>query len=480
MSVYKVDAEAQRRASETSNDRYSSRTDSFAAIYDLAALRKDQTLPVFKAAHKLSWSECIFQIFFSIQGPIFFYLPSGLRNVGYLPGIGVTILVALFYAYIMNMFLKTEERVRKKFTHRFTEDSNISIRTLINYVFVETSTKRTIAKYLNAYLKYEIILGFSLNVSFNNLFISQNLQIILRYFGYSMSTRMVLIALFPITTLFALVPDLKVMSSIAYFSTGLFISLIFEILYFVCTDPTPLPKVEMIGDMSKLPSFIAVVFLTISCTPVLFQLKQEMKIRKQFGSLFGSLNLALSIVVLLNVCFSIVAYLRFGDKTESNVLQNLPQNTAVVISNIFLTCTLICNNAIMFFVIFETVWCGSFVQFISSSSHKKLCEYFVRTLINLFITVMAIIIPTFSLLIDLASCFSCPFDSLFLPVLLYFLTEWSEAKKNWRLAFVTLESVFFFAIGILFCVMTLNSFVAELISLYSLPHGHLSQNYSNV
>lgn len=413
----------------------------------------------------MSWAECIFQLFFSIQGPAFFILPNGFKNVGYLLGVIGALGITVFYAYMMHIYLWCESELRRK--KHIPEETNLSIYSLNDLVFTGSSTMTRVSRYMNTYLKYEIILSWSLSLSFAELFICQNVRLILRYFGYSMTNRMILITMFPLTTLMSLVPDLKVMSCIAYLSTIVIIVIMFEILYFILIDPSPLGSIHMIGDLTQLSTFLATVFFTINCTPLIFPLKQEMKKPSQFGSIFGSFNSAMFILIVLNICFSLFGYIKYGDATDVDLIQNLPQNLTITISNCLLTVAITACGAISFFVIFETIWCDELVTLVNDSRYLKLYEYMARISTNLLITVMAIVIPTLEIFINLISCFSYPYDTIFLPALLQCMIVWNNGKRDLHFAFIMIKNFALCLIGVAFSVTSFLTCLSEISSYYN-------------
>lgn len=460
---YKLNHKVVRRLSISNADRYA-KHDSLTIEHGLAPLRKNETLPVHKTKNGTSWAGSIFQLFFSIQGPLFFILPFHFKKVGYLLGLVAAVAVGVFYVYMMQIYLWCETELRKQ--KNIAAETKLSIYSLVDLIFTGSNTMNRIRRYTNAYLKYEIILCWAFSLSFNELFICENIKLILHYFGYKMTNRIILVIMFPFTTLMALVPDLKVMSCLAYSSTLLNIVIVFAILFLMTVDLTPLVKVTMVGNVFELLPFVGVVLFTINCTPLIFPFKQEMKKQEQFGSFFGSLNTSMALFLALNVCFSLFGYLKYGNDTQENLMGNLPQDLATTVSNCLLTIAVIANGAVSFFVIFETVWCGELLALIGESRNRKLYEFMARITINFLITVMAIVIPTLSIFINLISCFSYPFDSIFLPAVLQSVLIWKDGNRNIQFFIVIGKNVMLLVVCFAFSLVMLISCVSELYSFY--------------
>ncbi len=467
MMTYKVSSPKNvRRIFDASDGRFSKTDDNNGPENGAPpALQRTATLTVLSTKNRMSWAECIFQLFFSIQGPAFFVLPGGFKDVGYLFGIVGSFGISFFYLYMIQTYLWCERKVRKR--RNMADHEFMSLYSLVEFVFVDTEQQKRIGYWLNVYLKYEIILSWSFSLSFALLFACSNIKLILGQYGYAVADRMILFTLFPLTTLLSWIPNLKVMSCIAYFCTLMFVVIMLEIIYYVMTDVTYVPKIQMIGDMSMLSTFLATVFFTIVSTPLVFPLKNEMKRPAEFGSACGSFNSAIVIVILLNVAFSLCGYIKYGSKTADNILENLPSSRLMIVSNCVLTAAMICCGAISFFVVFETIWEGSLKALCSKSRYVKLYEYAARTFINLFITIVPLAVPSLDVFINMISCFSYPFDSIFLPVILHTMLLWKDEKlNNMSIVFILALNSALVVVSIGFSIVTFVVCVREIINLY--------------
>lgn len=422
--------------------------------------RRDHILPVIKIKNGMSWFSCLFQLLFSIQGPVFFILPNGFQTVGYLIGIIGAAAVSLLYIHTMQIYLWCETELRKK--NDIAAETNLSIYSLVDHIFANSKTMTRVGQCLNAYLKYEIIFSWSLNLSFNEIFMCQNIRLILRYFGYTMTDRMLLLAMFPFTALISFVPNLKIMAWLAYISTVAIVAVMLEITYFIAADTVPSTTVDTIGDWSAVPTYLATVFFTINLTPLIFPLKHEMKKQHQFGSTLGSFNTSIMVGIIINICFAAFAYLKYGNAVQDNIIKNLPQDLTVTLANCLLTAAITASGAISFYIIFETVWCGDLLNLVAKSRYLKLYEYITRTFLNLLVTVSAIAIPSLDLFINMLSCFSFSYDGIFLPAILQSVYLWSDDKRDLRFAFLMIKNILLFAVGIVFSLTTFMACISEI------------------
>ncbi len=437
--MYKVSAEAVRRASKISSDRFSKKDEEGVESGKLT-LRSNRVPPRFKTQSGMSWAECIFQIFFTNQGPPFFLLPGSVKGVGYLPAIVGSVFISIFFGYMVHTYLWCEKEIRKR--KNMSEEKHLSIYSLVEHTLEETAVRRRIATYLNFYLKYEIILSWGLSLSFANVFVCQNINVVLQYIHRPVSNTTLLLLMFPVTSLVSMVPNMRAMAKFSYFTICSIMAIIVEILYFAIVDRSPLPEIEMVqADLLTSCSFVATLFFNVVFTPLLFSFKNDMKNPQQFGSVFGSFNTSEFILLFLNLSFALIGYIRYGQATSANILENLPQNNVTVVSNVIFVMAMIQSGAVSFFIIFEALWDDRLKAVFAESKHLKLYEYLIRTLINFVITIIALAIPSLDLLTNLIACFSYPYDSVCLPLLMRTLLMWKHKHNLKFFCFLGLNSI---------------------------------------
>ncbi len=413
----------------------------------------------------MSWSECFFQILISIQGPTAFLLPSGFKTIGYLACILGSFGVVFFYLYCTHLYLWCESEVRKR--KDVSAEKQLNIFSIIELTFAGSQNKKLLAKCLNQYLKYEIIISWSLTLSFGQIFLCDNIRLILSYFGYEMTNWMILIMLFPFSTLVSWIPNLKVMAFVSFMSCFVLVLVMLQIVYIIFLDPAPLPQIQMIGEMGELGTFLGTLVSAMVCTPLLFPLKNEMKQPRSLSSSFGSWNASLLLFVTLNVSFSFFCYIKFGNNTSDNILYNLPLTLPLVISNGLVAVTVIVGAGPTFFVIFETIWGENLRKLCSNSDYELFYEYVARTFLNLSITVIAVAMPSLDILVNLISCFSYPFDSVLLPLLLHMVLICGKENRGTSFPFLLLLHSALAAICIFFSTTMFLAFLSGVLAAYS-------------
>lgn len=406
----------------------------------------------------LSWMECFLQIFYFIQGPVFFTIPGVFKNVGYLPGIAGFFGIGLLNLHFLQLYLWSEKEVRR----RNKSITAVTLDSLVEHVFSGLVGKPRLALYLKTYLKYEIIIGWFLGFAYAEIIICQNFALTLNYYGFTASSRLILLYICVPLSAMSMVPNLKSMTHVAHLSTLVIVVIILETLFYVFTNQTPLPEVNLIGDISTLPTYFNTVIFSLGFSPMLFPFKNEMKHPDNFGSITGSLSTATFLLIVLNCSFSFLCYLRFGVNTQENIVRNLPGNALVAITSAAATVTMICGGALAFYAIFQMLWCGTLDTLFQNCTHIKLYEYATRIIVFSCITAVALFVPSLSILINFASCFSWPYDVIFIPIAMETVIELKFNTFRWKKIVIVLKNAILTVFCVAYAVVSLLLSISEL------------------
>lgn len=408
----------------------------------------------------LSWTESFLQIFHSVQGQIFFVLPGGFKNVGYIPGIIAFLIIGFLNLYFIHLYLWCEKEVRK----RDKVIKMINLSSLVEHVFADFAGMPRLALYLRTYLKYEIIISWFIGLAYFMLIVCQNLALTLNYYGYFLSNKIIFLYMCIPTSIISLIPNLKAVVWSAHLSLIIIIVFILETLFYIFTDETPLPKVNSFGERSFLPTYFNIIISAVGFTPLIFPFQNETKNPEIFSSSLGSLNIATVFLLILNSAFSLLCYLRFGESTRENILNNLPRNQLVALTSAAMTITMICGGALAFYAVFQMLWCDTLDVYFKHSKNIRLYEYTAKIIVFAFIISVALFVPSLSILINFSSCFSWPYDIIFIPVAMETVIELKYDLTKWRKVFIVIKNVILTAFCIIFCV------ISFIISVYEYLH----------
>lgn len=411
----------------------------------------------------ISWIEFVFQTFSTNEGPAIFVSPVFFKNVGYLPGALGSLAVAVLYGYMMQIYFWCDDRIRTK----KKIEKKQSLYSLVTNIFDEYNHPR-IGSWLNFYLKYEIILSWTMGLSFNLLYATKNVQLILDYFNVQMTDQLVLLYLSIPTMLIFSFPHIRAITFFSYFIMITMIVVCLEVVFYLIigTEQTANPRVVMINDLSMLPDFLFNTFFNLTCTAILFPLKNEMKYPSNLRKLFGGMNVSIFLIAILNMLFSLMTYFQLGDDVGENIISNLSQNQIVIVTIGLFVMGIIGGGALSFLVIFETLWIDGCDNLFSQCKYIKLYEYLVRSMLALFIILFAMVVPTFGSLINLVSCFSYPYDSILLPLILQSVIIWNDRQSDTKTVLILIKNVIISVICIAACLVAFYKSLTEIVSYY--------------
>ncbi|XP_065202129.1 proton-coupled amino acid transporter 3-like [Planococcus citri] len=408
----------------------------------------------------ISWAEFVFQIFITIEGPAVFILPATFKNVGYLLGILGTVGIAIFYMYLMRILSWCDEYMQKK--RKLKQQSLYS---LITNIFDEYKYPR-VGSWLNFYLKYEIILSWTMGLSFGLFFANKNVQLILAYFHIQTTDQFVLLILSIPTMLICWFPHIQSIAFFSYFITIIIAAVMLEVMYYLLINPVENPRVLMINDVSTLPDFLFMMFYVITYTALVFPLKLEMKYPSNLKKLFGGINLSIILIAVLNIFFCLLVYFKLGDEVQDNILSNLPNNEIVLVTNCLFVVGLMGSGALSFYLIFQTLWFDGWDSYFKKSNFVKFYEYVVRSMLGIFIIILAMVIPTFNLFINLISCFSYPYDSVLLPIILESVIVWNDKQNTTTAVLILIKNITIGVLCVLACLLAFYISLLEILSVY--------------
>lgn len=408
----------------------------------------------------ISWAEFVFQIFITLASLAVFIIPGTFKNVGYLPGILGSFGVAFLYAYMMWILLWCDEYIQKK--RRIEQQSLYS---MIDHIFDEYKCPR-VGRCLNFYLKYEIILSWTMGLSFGLFFINKNVQLILAYFDYQTTDQVVLLGLAIPTMLICWFPHIQSIACFSYFITLIVPVVICEVLYYIIINPMENPRVVMINDLSALPNFVFTVFYVLIFTPLIFPLKLEMKYPSNLKKFFGGVNLSIFLIIILNTFFSLLVYFKLGDDVQDNIVANLPKNRVILITYCLFVVSLLGGGALSFFMIFQTLWYDGWENYFKKSSCIKFYEYVIRSMLGLFIILLAMVVPTFSLFVNLISSFSYLYDSVLLPLILQSVIVWNDKQNTTATVLILIKNITLGVLCVLACAIAFYESLTEILSYY--------------
>ncbi|XP_065222489.1 proton-coupled amino acid transporter-like protein pathetic [Planococcus citri] len=407
-----------------------------------------------------TWKEFVFQIFISVEGPNIFVIPALFKQIGILVGIVASVVVGLFYTNAMHSYLKCANEMSRR-----RNVPQQSLYKLPQMVFEEISCPR-IGHYIKLYLKYEIIISWCLGLSLQWQFIVENLKLILSYYQYTPDNVHILACLLLPLILISWIPSLKYIDYVSYIVTFSIFLVTGVIVYLLVWHTPEYATFEVIVpvNLASLVTFTSYMFIMLSFTPLVFPLKNTMKNPESLSKTFGPLTLVIAAMIVLNCAITVLVYVEIGDDVEENLFENFSHTPLVLATNCFFALLAMASISPSLLVIIMAFWNDGLENHLCDSKYTKLYEYLVRSSICVFITLGVILVPSFTNLINLITCFSFPFDSIMLPAVLEIVLAWSDSKKRCTREFKlicvknTIIGVFSLAVIVLSLIVCVGNF----------------------
>lgn len=83
---------------------------------------------------------------------------------------------------------------------------------------------------------------------------------------------------------------------------------------------------EAFGNISDYPLFLGIVIFATSAAYIMIPLENAMKTPKSFTKRFGVVNTAFTLVAVTYVLIGVLGYLKYGNKVDSSITLNLPND----------------------------------------------------------------------------------------------------------------------------------------------------------
>lgn len=296
------------------------------------------------------------------------------------------------------------------------------------------------------------------------IIIATNIQFMADFFDVKLNSKLTITALIIpfilITQKRNILKFLVPFSSVTNMFTVVMVSVIISSSFIYRVDSSP----KIFGDEFFIPKGFAMFILAIRSTGLLLPLKNDMKNRKQFSQICGSLNIAGASITLIYYGFALICYINYGDTVHDNILFNLPSKSGVsFVVYLLYTLSLSISYLLSFTSCFNNLWANELELKIKDGWTKTICDCGIRLGMNVFSYLMAIAVPRISLIAAITGTFGILID-IALPPFLQLLLQISE--KQVRCFTVLKNSIIITIAAGLFC-MSATRCAHDLIKLYT-------------
>lgn len=366
------------------------------------------------------------------MSPTLLSLPHTFKMVGYVPGFIGSFSTVILYAYCMHMIVDSEYVLCKRL--RRTKMSY----TEVVYRAFRTGPKsvRWMASYSKNLIYAALICIWGGGNAIYVLLISQNIRSVLWYFfKWECTDRFIILCLVIPLVLLCWAPNLKLMVFYSSFSNTVNVCCILVISYLAAQGLNPLKERKAFGELSKLPYFLGVVFVTVNGTGLLMSLKNQMRNPRKFRSRTGVLNVSYVTTGISYALFGLICYLHHGDEIKDNVILNLHDNLFTTLIKLLYALSVIFFYPLVSYVTFDIVWNDTLKKKFTKSSNQKIMKCLVQTCSALSSIVLAYVFPNMEIFVSITGTVCASLDSIIMPALINMLVysqenRWLPNAKN--------------------------------------------------
>ncbi len=393
--------------------------------------------------------------------PTLLNLPKSFNEVGYLVGVVGSFSTVILYAYCMHMIVASEYVLCKRLRR-----PNMTYTEVLYYAFAKgPEGARPWAKYMKRLIYLDFVVMWGGGNAIYVISICDNLKSAVSYlFDFrDLSDRAVMLYITVPLVLLCWIPNLKFLVTCSIFSNIINMCSIVVILREVLHNTPSILERESVGDFSKLPYFLGVIFVTVDGTGLLMSLKNQMRNPKKFKSKFGVLNVSYVPTGILYAVFGLLCCVKFGKGTQENILQNLENNFFGNAVKLLFSLSVVCFYPLCSYVTFDIVWNellkGKFTPGVGSA----ICEYTVKTVNALGSIVLAYIVPDIEVFITLTGTMCASFHSIILPAVAEILIFYEQEGSRWRF----IKNIFLVLLGLTLVIAGSVDSYFKLIDYYS-------------
>lgn len=157
------------------------------------------------------------------------------------------------------------------------------------------------------------------------LIIAGNVEQMVRHYAHvTFDIRIYLLMIMVPIILISFVPNYKYLAPISMVANILCASGLCITLYYLVRDLGPINNVDMVRDISGMPSFLAITIFAIEVIGIIMPLENNMKKPRQFLGAFGVMNVGAIIATVAFIIVGFLGYWQYGEGTSDNITVNLP------------------------------------------------------------------------------------------------------------------------------------------------------------
>ncbi|XP_975480.2 proton-coupled amino acid transporter-like protein pathetic [Tribolium castaneum] len=386
--------------------------------------------------HPNTFSGALMHLLKSSLGTGILAIPSAVAAAGIIPGVVGTVLTGLLCTHTIHLLIFASQEICKK-----AKVPMLGFGETAHAVFKHGPKRvQPFANFAKNFVDASLLLTYCSGNAVYVVFITGNIQDVVNYHHENVSDwplhYYILMLLVPLI-ICCQIRQLKHLVPFSVIANVTMITAFLITLYYMFSGigDIKIDDRKLFNDISLFPLFFSTVLFAMEGIGTMLPIENSL-IKPQFIGCPGVLNIAMSCVVTLYTVIGLFGYLRFGDKVNANVIEELPNtDIAAQVAKMCVATAVFFTFMLQFYVPCEITW-RKLSQKIPKNYHN-VSQIAVRTLLVLFITALAVAVPKLDAIIGLVGsiCFSTL--GLFIPAVIDIILNLGEdgdfGCMKWRL-----------------------------------------------
>lgn len=386
-------------------------------------------------------------------------MPYAMKNLGYVTGTVLMIVVSFVYFHTVSILITTEYQMCKLFKMKYFSFIGLTDKIFAMAPFPLNKLRRFIR-----YLMY-VYFGLPVGGAAWLVVMSGSLQQVAHYFHMDFKmTHIVTVLIFPLT--FCCMFDRLLRILVPYSALTNCMSFVMALIVVSCSILYGSPKqdVRPFGRIAFIPQGMALFVETLRVTAAIIPLKNDMRRPGKLGGISGVVNISAIALTILYTGFGVLCYANYGEGVRDNILLNLPSNDLILfITNLLYTAEMFVAYVLTFYLYFINIWSAELQENLKNNKYKYVVEYSIRLGYILFGYFICIGVPNLGLISSMSGIAGIVVE-LALPSVLQLLFVLSQKRKS---CWLIVKNFIILTFSAVLFVMSIVSCAQDIIKLYS-------------
>ncbi|KAK9875545.1 hypothetical protein WA026_009353 [Henosepilachna vigintioctopunctata] len=360
-------------------------------------------------------------------------MPMAFMHAGLLEGIIGTLLVGFLIAHTIQILVTASHKMCV-----LTRVPSLGFSDTAEAVFKNGPKPfRSCASSARLFVDIGLLMCYLFGNGVYMVFIADSLQQINEFFSphHVISKTLLILAVTPLLILCCQIRPLKFLVPFSVIA-NISMLIAFAITFFYMFKEIPHVPIEdrsLAKGIGGIPKFLVTIIFALEGIGTIMPVENSMK-KPQFLGCPGVLNIGVSILVVMFGSIGCFGYYAYGDATDASITYNLnKKDRTVVVARFCIAIAVFFTYMLQFYVPMEITMRN--VRPYLSAKYENIFQIVYRSLTVTVITLIAIVVPDLSTIIDIVGSVFFGILGLFIPCFLDILVNWNTGlgKFQWKL-----------------------------------------------